>query len=133
MKEQQLLGEIGVQVIDIARTEAKIKATEKAKESFDIRKYSRDDIDKAKAALVAEGKNTDNDAVSALLFNNKVEKNLAESGFGTGSKYTRTMQAATAAVQGLMNGDLNAALANGAAPFIASEIKNLIPDHERAR
>ncbi|MCG6395964.1 hypothetical protein K6U71_16285, partial [Vibrio alginolyticus] len=37
------------------------------------------------------------------------------------------MQAATAAVQGLMNGDLNAALANGTAPFIANEIKNLIP------
>ena len=40
------------------------------------------------------------------------------------------MQAATAAVQGLMNGDLNAALANGAAPFIANEIKNLIPDDD---
>lgn len=49
VKEQQLLGEIGVQVIDIARTEAKIKATEKAKESFDIRKYSKDDIDNAAA------------------------------------------------------------------------------------
>ncbi|UFH68996.1 VENN motif pre-toxin domain-containing protein [Morganella morganii] len=45
-------------------------------------------------------------------------------------QYTRAMQAATAAVQGLMNGDLNAALANGAAPFIAYEIKNLIPDDD---
>lgn len=68
---------------------------------------------KAKATLAAEGKSTDNDAISALLFNNEVEKNLAESGFGTGGKYTRAMQAATAAVQGLMNGDLNAALAKG--------------------
>ncbi|WP_256680350.1 VENN motif pre-toxin domain-containing protein [Morganella morganii] len=127
MKEQQLLGEIGVQVIDIARTEAKIKATEKAKESFDIRKYSKDDIDNARAALTADGQETDDEAISALLFNKEVEKNLAESGFGTGGKYTRAMQAATAAVQGLMNGDLNAALANGAAPFIANEIKNLIP------
>ncbi|MEY1425368.1 VENN motif pre-toxin domain-containing protein [Morganella morganii] len=127
VKEQQLLGEIGVQVIDIARTEAKINATEKAKESFDIRKYSKDDIDNARAALTADGKETDDEAISALLFNKEVEKNLAESGFGTGGKYTRAMQAATAAVQGLMNGDLNAALANGAAPLIASEIKNLIP------
>ncbi|QXO72416.1 hypothetical protein [Morganella morganii] len=127
VKEQQLFGEIGVQVIDIARTEAKIKATEKAKESFDIRKYSKDDIDNARAALTADGKETDDEAISALLFNKEVEKNLAESGFGTGGKYTRAMQAATAAVQGLMNGDLNAALANGAAPFIANEIKNLIP------
>ncbi|QXO72421.1 hemagglutinin repeat-containing protein [Morganella morganii] len=130
VKEQQLLGEIGVQVIDIARTEAKIKATEKAKESFDIRKYSKDDIDNARAALTADGQETDDEAISALLFNKEVEKNLAESGFGTGGKYTRAMQAATAAVQGLMNGDLNAALANGAAPFIANEIKNLIPDDD---
>ncbi|MEQ5122634.1 hemagglutinin repeat-containing protein [Morganella morganii] len=130
VKEQQLLGEIGVQVIDIARTEAKIKATEKAKESFDIRKYSKDDIDNARAALTADGQETDDEAISALLFNKEVEKNLAESGFGTGGRYTRAMQAATAAVQGLMNGDLNAALANGAAPFIANEIKNLIPDDD---
>ncbi|WP_170986716.1 polymorphic toxin type 25 domain-containing protein, partial [Escherichia coli] len=65
-----------------------------------------------------------------LLFNKEVEKNLAESGFGTGGKYTRAMQAATAAVQGVMGGDLKAALANGAAPFIANEIKKQIPDEE---
>ncbi|WP_252187026.1 endonuclease toxin domain-containing protein [Escherichia coli] len=40
------------------------------------------------------------------------------------------MQAATAAVQGVMGGDLKAALANGAAPFIANEIKKQIPDEE---
>ncbi|HEM8846770.1 TPA: VENN motif pre-toxin domain-containing protein, partial [Proteus mirabilis] len=106
VKEQQLLGEIGVQVIDITRTHAKANATEKAKADFQGKKPTE-----------AE-------------FNQRVEKHLAESGFGTGGKYTRAMQAATAAVQGLMNGDLNAALANGAAPFIASEIKNLIPDDD---
>ncbi|HCR4018938.1 TPA: hemagglutinin repeat-containing protein [Morganella morganii] len=130
VKEQQLLGEIGVQATDIARTEATIRATEKAKADFDIRNYKQDDIDKAKATLAAEGKNTDNEAISALLFNNEVEKNLAESGFGTGGKYTRAMQAATAAVQGVMGGDLKVALADGAAPFIANEIKKQIPDEE---
>uniref|UniRef100_UPI000DFEB7DE hemagglutinin repeat-containing protein n=1 Tax=Proteus mirabilis TaxID=584 RepID=UPI000DFEB7DE len=49
VKEQQLLGEIGVQATDIARTEATIRATEKAKADFDIRNYKQDDIDKAKA------------------------------------------------------------------------------------
>ncbi|EPF5869551.1 hemagglutinin repeat-containing protein [Morganella morganii] len=106
VKEQQLLGEIGVQVIDIARTHAKANATEKAKVDFQGKKPTE-----------AE-------------FNQRVEEYLTESGFGTGGKYTRAMQAATAAVQGLMNGDLNAALANGAAPFIANEIKNLIPDDD---
>ncbi|EFP5536997.1 VENN motif pre-toxin domain-containing protein, partial [Escherichia coli] len=130
VKEQQLLGEIGVQVRDIARTEATIRATEKAKADFDIRNYKQDDIDKAKAELIAEGKSAGDRDITALLFNKEVEKNLAESGFGTGGKYTRAMQAATAAVQGVMGGDLKAALANGAAPFIANEIKKQIPDEE---
>ncbi|EMV0092850.1 VENN motif pre-toxin domain-containing protein, partial [Escherichia coli] len=130
VKEQQLLGEIGVQATDIARTEATIRATEKAKADFDIRNYKQDDIDKAKAELIAEGKSAGDRDITALLFNKEVEKNLAESGFGTGGKYTRAMQAATAAVQGVMGGDLKAALANGAAPFIANEIKKQIPDEE---
>ncbi|EMY3222582.1 hemagglutinin repeat-containing protein [Escherichia coli] len=130
VKEQQLLGEIGVQATDIARTEATIRATEKAKAGFDIRNYKQDDIDKAKAELIAEGKSAGDRDITALLFNKEVEKNLAESGFGTGGKYTRAMQAATAAVQGVMGGDLKAALANGAAPFIANEIKKQIPDEE---
>ncbi|EQC3559369.1 hemagglutinin repeat-containing protein, partial [Proteus mirabilis] len=130
VKEQQLLGEIGVQVRDIVRTEATIRATEKAKADFDIRNYKQDDIDKAKAELIAEGKSAGDRDITALLFNKEVEKNLAESGFGTGGKYTRAMQAATAAVQGVMGGDLKAALADGAAPFIANEIKKQIPDEE---
>ncbi|EOX7623861.1 VENN motif pre-toxin domain-containing protein, partial [Proteus mirabilis] len=130
VKEQQLLGEIGVQVRDIVRTEATIRATEKAKADFDIRNYKQDDIDKAKAELIAEGKSVGDRDITALLFNKEVEKNLAESGFGTGGKYTRAMQAATAAVQGVMGGDLKAALADGAAPFIANEIKKQIPDEE---
>ncbi|EPF5869547.1 VENN motif pre-toxin domain-containing protein [Morganella morganii] len=89
MKEQQLLGEIGVQVIDITRTHAKANATEKAKADFQGKKPTE-----------AE-------------FNQRVEEYLTESGFGTGGRYTRAMQAATAAIQGLMNGDLNAALAKG--------------------
>ncbi|EFN6740326.1 VENN motif pre-toxin domain-containing protein [Escherichia coli] len=130
VKEQQLLGEIGVQVRDIVRTEATIRATEKAKADFDIRNYKQDDIDKAKAELIAEGKSAGDRDITALLFNKEVEKNLAESGFGTGGKYTRAMQAATAAVQGVMGGDLKAALADGVAPFIANEIKKQIPDEE---
>ncbi|MEM8181283.1 hypothetical protein Q4R69_06090 [Morganella morganii subsp. sibonii] len=41
VKEQQLLGEIGVQVIDIARTHAKANATEKAKADFRVKSRQR--------------------------------------------------------------------------------------------
>ncbi|MCG6489817.1 VENN motif pre-toxin domain-containing protein, partial [Vibrio parahaemolyticus] len=129
VKEQQLLGEIGVQVIDIARTHAKANAIRDVKEQFGRTPVTDDERKKAVAALKEQDKNTvpDEKAITDYVFNDRVEQHLTESGFGTGGKYTRAMQAATAAVQGLMNGDLNAALANGAAPFIANEIKNLIP------
>ncbi|MGV6444913.1 VENN motif pre-toxin domain-containing protein, partial [Escherichia coli] len=53
---------------------------------------------------------------------------MAASGFGTGGKYQQAIQAATAAVQGLAGGNLSAALAGGAAPYIAEIIKQTTPD-----
>nr|WP_251005156.1 VENN motif pre-toxin domain-containing protein [Escherichia coli] len=53
---------------------------------------------------------------------------MAASGFGTGGKYQQAIQAATAAVQGLAGGNLRAALAGGAAPYIAEIIKQTTPD-----
>lgn len=128
MQEQQLLGEIGVQVIDITRTHAKANAVRDVKEQFGRTPVTDDERNKAIAALKEQNKDTapDEKSITDYVFNDRVEKQLAESGYGTGGKYTRAMQAATAAVQGLMNGDLNAALANGAAPYIANEIKNQI-------
>nr|WP_024243569.1 hypothetical protein [Escherichia coli] len=43
-------------------------------------------------------------------------------------KYQQAIQAATAAVQGLAGGNLSAALAGGAAPYIAEIIKQTTPD-----
>lgn len=43
--------------------------------------------------------------------------------FWDGGQYQQAIQAATAAVQGLAGGNLSAALADGAAPYIAEIIK----------
>ncbi|WP_413483580.1 VENN motif pre-toxin domain-containing protein [Morganella psychrotolerans] len=132
MQEQQLLGEIGVQVIDIARTHAKANAVKDVKEQFGRTPVTEDERNKAITALKEVNKNTvpDEKIITDYVFNDRVEQHLTESGFGTGGKYTRAMQAATAAVQGVMGGDLAGALANGAAPYIANEIKNLIPGED---
>ncbi|HHY6312618.1 TPA: VENN motif pre-toxin domain-containing protein, partial [Salmonella enterica] len=53
---------------------------------------------------------------------------MAASGFGTGGKYQQAIQAATAAVQGLAGGNLSAALAGGAAPYLAEVVKTLTTD-----
>lgn len=53
---------------------------------------------------------------------------MAASGFGTGGKYQQTIQAATAAVQGLAGGNLSAALAGGAASYLAEVVKTMTTD-----
>ncbi|EQA3420687.1 cytidine deaminase-like fold-containing protein, partial [Cronobacter dublinensis] len=53
---------------------------------------------------------------------------------GTGSDVQRAITAATAAVSGLAGGNLNAALAGAAAPYIANEIgKNITEENTAAR
>ncbi|EPW0800388.1 hemagglutinin repeat-containing protein, partial [Escherichia coli] len=111
----QLIGEIGNQVADIARTEGQI-AGEKAKRDPAA-------LNQAREELEAAGKPFTEQDVAQRAYNN----GMAASGFGTGGKYQQAIQAATA-VQGLAGGNLSAALAGGAAPYIAEIIKQTTPD-----
>ncbi|WP_281987985.1 hemagglutinin repeat-containing protein, partial [Escherichia coli] len=116
LQQAQLTGEIGNQVADIARTEGQI-AGEKAKRDPAA-------LNQARAELEAAGKPFTEQDVAQRAYNN----GMAASGFGTGGKYRQAIQAATAAVQGLAGGNLSAALAGGAAPYIAEIIKQTTPD-----
>ncbi|HAP0114807.1 TPA: VENN motif pre-toxin domain-containing protein, partial [Escherichia coli] len=101
---------------DIARAEGQI-AGEKAKRDPAA-------LNQARAELEAAGKPYTEQDVAQRAYNN----GMAASGFGTGGKYQQAIQAATAAVQGLAGGNLSAALAGGAAPYIAEIIKQTTPD-----
>ncbi|EPY2163230.1 hemagglutinin repeat-containing protein [Escherichia coli] len=116
LQQAQLIGEIGNQVADIARTEGQI-AGEKAKRDPAA-------LNQARAELEAAGKPYTEQDVAQRAYNN----GMAASGFGTGGKYQQAIQAATAAVQGLAGGNLRAALAGGAAPYLAEIIKQTTPD-----
>ncbi|EFN7677632.1 filamentous hemagglutinin N-terminal domain-containing protein [Escherichia coli] len=116
LQQAQLIGEIGNQVADIARTEGQI-AGEKAKRDPAA-------LNQARAELEAAGKPFTEQDVAQRAYNN----GMAASGFGTGGKYQQAIQAATAAVQGLAGGNLSAALAGGAAPYIAETIKQTTPN-----
>ncbi|EOY1394360.1 VENN motif pre-toxin domain-containing protein, partial [Escherichia coli] len=116
LQQAQLTGEIGNQVADIARTEGQI-AGEKAKRDPAA-------LNQARAELEAAGKPFTEQDVAQRAYNN----GMAASGFGTGGKYQQAIQAATAAVQGLAGGNLSAALAGGAVPYIAEIIKQTTPD-----
>nr|MCD3902235.1 hemagglutinin repeat-containing protein [Escherichia coli] len=116
LQQAQLIGEIGNQVADIARTEGQI-AGEKAKRDPAI-------LNQAREELEAAGKPFTEQDVAQRAYNN----GMAASGFGTGGKYQQAIQAATAAVQGLAGGNLSAALAGGAAPYLAEVVKTMTTD-----
>ncbi|TGB62322.1 hemagglutinin repeat-containing protein, partial [Escherichia sp. E4742] len=116
LQQAQLIGEIGNQVADIARTEGQI-AGEKAKRDLAA-------LNQARAELEAAGKPFTEQDVVQRAYNN----GMAASGFGTGGKYQQAIQAATAAVQGLAGGNLSAALAGGSAPYLAEVVKTMTTD-----
>ncbi|MDU5488645.1 MAG: VENN motif pre-toxin domain-containing protein, partial [Serratia liquefaciens] len=72
---------------------------------------------------------TDKD-INAQIYQTAYNQAFSESGYGTGGKVQQGMQAAVAAVQGLAGGDLKAAIAGGAAPYLAEQIHRLAPNEE---
>ncbi|RNN96669.1 VENN motif pre-toxin domain-containing protein, partial [Raoultella planticola] len=112
LQQTQLIGEIGNQVADIARTEGQISA-----------------INAGKAELAARGVNEPEKGASKEAWERYNAQLAATDGYkaaqqqwGTGSSVQQAIQAATAAVQGLAGSDLKAALAGGAAPYVAEVI-----------
>ncbi|WFN97236.1 hemagglutinin repeat-containing protein [Edwardsiella ictaluri] len=116
LQQARLIGEIGNQVADIARTEGEI-AGEKARRDPTA-------LNQARTALEASGKPLTEKDVAQRAYNT----GMRDSGFGTGGQYQQAIQAATAAVQGLAGGNLQAALAGGAAPYIAEMVKAMTTD-----
>jgi len=122
LKEAQLLGEIGSQAADIARTQGQIVATKAANEK--MKNVTPQQLEAAKKAWMAAnpGKTPSADDISGQAYNTLYNQAFTESGFGTGGKVQQAIQAATAAVQGLAGGDLTKAIAGGSAPYIANII-----------
>ncbi len=128
LKQVQLIGEIGGQVMDIARTEGAIAATKAANEK--MKSASPEDQSKAEAQWrkANPGKEPKAEDINKQVYQNFYNQAFNDSGFGTGGKVQQGMQAATAAIQGLAGGNLAAAIAGGAAPYIANVIAQSTDD-----
>ncbi|MGD8106436.1 VENN motif pre-toxin domain-containing protein [Pantoea sp. FN0302] len=101
-QQAQLIGEIGSQAADIARTQGDINGLEEAK--------------KKHPGLSAE----------ELRKTDTYKAEMAK--YGTGSAIQQGIQAATAAVQGLAGGNIAQAVSGAAAPYLAEVIKQYAPD-----
>ena len=128
LQTAQLIGEIGSQVSDVVRTDAKIAATEKAKASM----QHADEKDRAAAISVLQkaGKPVTDEAISDQMYQTFYNREFAKTQQGTGGSVQRAITATTAAVQALAGGDLKSAIAGGAAPYLANEIARLIPEKD---
>ena len=119
LKAAQLIGEIGSQVADIARTEGQI-AGEKAK---------RDPVKlaEAKAQLESKGKAFTDEDVAKQAYSN------AMASWGTGSAIQQGISAATAAIQGLAGGNIGQAISGAASPYLAEQIHKLTEGNPEAQ
>ncbi|MBO2930307.1 hemagglutinin repeat-containing protein [Metapseudomonas otitidis] len=123
LREVQAIAEIGSQVMDIVRTEGQIKATREGKEALE-----RQGIRQPGAGASSDERKAYQDA----LVNSQAYKD-AMAPYGTGGDYQRAAQAVTAALQGLAGGNISAAVAGAAAPYVAQTIKQATGDNDNAR
>ncbi len=113
LQQAQLIGEIGNQAMDIARTEGDIRS-----------------INAGKAELAAKGEKEPGKGATKeqwKAYNDKLHATdsykATQKEWGTGSSVQKGMQAATAAIQGLAGNNLAQAMAGGLSPYAAGVIK----------
>ncbi|WP_289781086.1 hemagglutinin repeat-containing protein [Pectobacterium versatile] len=120
LKQAQLIGEIGAQVMDIVRTEGELKAQKAAEAKGDSKVKRPQDGDSAQEWEAYKKALTESPTYKA-----EMQK------YGTGSDFQRAAQAATAAIQALAGGDIQKAIASGASPYLAQLVKDVtIPKDE---
>jgi len=106
LKLAQLIGEIAGQTMDIVRTQGDINGLQKAKDKHP--------------------------GLDAIALRKTPEYQAEMQKYGTGSDMQRAAQAVTGALQALAGNNLAGALASGAAPYLAREIKARVGENNVA-
>ncbi|MFP3440066.1 hypothetical protein R0K18_20055 [Pantoea sp. SIMBA_133] len=122
LQTAQMIGEIGSQVGDIVKTQGAIEATRAA--NNDMKQVSPEKLQQAKKDWeeANPGKTPTSEQISKQAWQSYYDKALSASPYAVGGSVQRIVTAATANVQGLASGDIRAAAAGGAAPYIANLI-----------
>ena len=114
LKAAQLIGEIGAQAGDIARTQGQIAGLKAQQDPAALQA--------AREQLAASGKPYTEADISQRAYDNAMKP------FGTGSSLQQGISAVTAAVQGLSGGNLAQAISGASAPYLAEKIHELTTD-----
>ncbi|HFZ1424158.1 hemagglutinin repeat-containing protein [Serratia sp. 21NM0010] len=111
LKQAQLIVEIGGQAMDFIRTQGDIAGLKAQKDPAALAQ--------AREQLEKSGKPTNDAEVMQRAYDNAMRQ------YGTGSDLQKAAQAVTGALTALAGNNLAGALASGASPYLATEIKKL--------
>ncbi|KWU49529.1 hemagglutinin repeat-containing protein [Pseudomonas palleroniana] len=118
LRQVQLIADIGTQAVDIVRTQGQIDADKEARAELDKRGIKEPGKD-AKKEEVERYK-------QQLIATDAYQRIMAD--YGVGGNYPRVAQAVTAALQGLVGGDIGSAIAGASAPYMAQVIRKTTGD-----
>ncbi|KAA6122415.1 hemagglutination activity domain protein [Candidatus Pantoea gossypiicola] len=120
LKAALLIGEIGAQAGDIARTQGEIAGLKAQQDPAALAA--------AREELAGKGKlNPTSDEIAKQAYDTAMKP------FGTGSALQQGISAVTAAVQGLSGGNVAQALSGAAAPYLAQKIHDLTQNNPEAQ
>ncbi|EBP0014123.1 hemagglutinin, partial [Salmonella enterica] len=114
LKQAQLIGDIGGQAMDVIRTQGEIAGLKAQKDPAAL-SQAREQLERE-----AKGKPVSDAAVMKQAYDNAMQQ------YGTGSDLQKAAQAVTGALTALAGNNLAGALANGASPYLATEIKKRV-------
>ncbi|MEX6210334.1 polymorphic toxin type 50 domain-containing protein [Providencia rettgeri] len=132
IEKTQLVGELGKQITDIAVTNERIEATKNERKNFDKTPMTDDERKKAIASIKNPNLKGDETAIRNAVLNDRIEKAVQGSEWGVGGDNRRIVESGTALIQGLVSGDVNKAVANASAPYIANQIAKNIGEKNKA-
>ncbi|EAC0789717.1 hypothetical protein D6K54_23885 [Salmonella enterica subsp. enterica] len=128
LQQAQMVSDISSQVLDIYNTYETINATRKATEDMQNASTRQDARTLAEKELrAAKDKHpsvtVDEETITKRAYQNLYNKELEHNQGRLGDPMRQAVTASVAALSGLAGGDIKAALANGAAPYLATGLK----------
>ncbi|EDW6064629.1 filamentous hemagglutinin N-terminal domain-containing protein [Salmonella enterica subsp. enterica serovar Oslo] len=130
LQQAQMVSDISSQVLDIYNTNEAISATQKATENMQNTATRQNAMTLAEKELKAEkdkhpSVTVDEETITKRAYQNLYNKALEKSEARLGDPTRQAVTASVAVLSGLAGGDIKAALANGAAPYLATRLKQI--------
>lgn len=134
LQQAQLVSDIASQALDIYNTHEAAKATRAATASMSDPQLKAGYENKARAELARAKEldpkvDTSQTAVSNKAWQLAYDSALSQQGANMGGSVRTGVNAVVNALQALAGGDIKAALAQGAAPYLAAKVKEITTDN----